>query len=144
MCEGNSIQKKTDWAQFIKELANIHYPKAERIRLVIYNYGTHKAAALYEAFTPEEAKSIEDRFEFHLYSKHGSWLNMEEIELHVLMGKCLNGRIDSMDVVKSELKAWQGRRNNKNCTINWQFKTKDARIKLKRLCPSIKDDDTSN
>lgn len=130
-------KKKTDWAVFIKEIADEHYPEATKIRLVMDNYCTHKAAALYEAFKPEEAKRIWDRFEFIYTPKHGSWLNMAEIELHVLMGQCLNRRIDKMDVMQAETKAWQDHRNNKNSTIDWQFKTENARIKLKKLYPSI-------
>src|SRR3546814_11221240 len=82
-------KKKADWAEFIKEIADTHYPNAEKIRLVMDNYGTHKAAALYEAFRPEEAKRIWDRFEFIYTQKHGSWLNMAEIDIHVLMEKCM-------------------------------------------------------
>ena len=130
-------KKKTDWAGFVKEIADNHYPKAIKIRLVMDNYGTHKASALYEAFRPEEAKRIWDRFEFIYTPKHGSWLNMAEIELHVLMSQCLNRRIDNMKVMLSEAKAWENHRNNKNAIINWQFKTDEARIKLKRLYPSI-------
>lgn len=90
-------KKKTDWAVFVKEIADEHYPEATKIRLVMDNYCTHRAAALYEAFRPEEAKRIWDRFEFIYTPKHGSWLNMAEIELHVLMGQCLNRRIDKME-----------------------------------------------
>lgn len=129
---------KKDWAAFIKEIADTHYPVSTKIRLVMDNYGTHKPAALYEAFEPEEAKRIWDRFEFIYTPKHGSWLNMAEIELHVLMGQCLNRRIDDMEVMKEETKAWQNHRNNKTATIDWQFKNQDARIKLKKLYPSIK------
>ncbi len=130
-------KKKTDWAEFIKEIADNHYPKATKIRLVMDNYGTHKAAALYEAFKPQEAKRIWDRYEFIYTPKHGSWLNMAEIELHVLMGQCLNRRIDNMDFMRAETEAWQNDRNNKNATIDWQFKSEEARIKLKKLYPSI-------
>lgn len=130
---------KTDWAEFIKEIADIHYPTATKIRLVMDNYGTHKPAALYEAFKPEEAKRIWDKFEFIYTPKHGSWLNMAEIELHVLMGQCLNRRIDNMEVMKTEAAAWQNHRNNKKATIDWQFKNEEARIKLKKLYPSIND-----
>ena len=101
------------------------------------NYSTHKAAALYEVFKPEEAKRIWDRFEFIYTPKHGSWLNMAEIELHVLMGQCLNRRIDNMNVMSAETKAWQNHRNNKNTITDWQFKNEEARIKLKKLYPSI-------
>lgn len=128
---------KTDWAVFIKEIAEEHYPSAEKIRLVMDNLGTHKPAALYEAFPPQEAKRIWDRFEFIYTPKHGSWLNMAEIELHVLMGQCLKRRIDNMETMKQEVKAWQQDRNNKKATINWQFTTDKARIKLKKLYPTI-------
>ncbi|MFT4155058.1 IS630 family transposase [Parafilimonas sp.] len=130
-------KKKKDWAEFVKEIADIHYPKATKIRLVMDNYGTHKAAALYETFEPQEAKRIWDRFEFIYTPKHGSWLNMAEIELHVLMGQCLNRRIDDVAVMKSEAAVWQKHRNNKCATINWQFKNEQARIKLKKIYPSI-------
>ena len=129
---------KTDWAKFIKEIADAQYSEAIKIRLVMDNYATHKPFALYETFEPEEAKRIWDRFEFVYTPKHGSWLNMAEIELHVLMGQCLNRRIDDIEVMKQEAEAWQNHRNNKKSTIDWQFKNEDARIKLKKLYPSIK------
>ena len=128
---------KTDWAAFIKEIADKHYPLAQKIRLVMDNLATHKPAALYEAFPPEEAKRIRDRFEFIYTPKHGSWLNMAEIELNVLMGQCLNRRIDNIETIKQEVKAWQQDRNNKEATINWQFTNDKARIKLKKLYPTI-------
>jgi hypothetical protein len=128
---------KIDWARFIKEIADKYYPAAKKIRLVMDNYCTHKASALYEAFAPEEAKRIWDRFEFIYTPKHGSWLNMAEIELHVLTGQCLNRRIDKLETMRSETEAWLNHRNNKKATINWQFKNETARIKLKRLYPSI-------
>lgn len=132
-----AFKKKTDWAQFIKEIADIHYPDAKKIKLVMDNYGTHKAAALYETFTPDEAKRIWDRFEFVYTPKHGSWLNMAEIELHVLMSQCLNRRIDTIEEMQHETKAWQNDRNNKEAKINWQFTNDKARIKLKKLYPTI-------
>jgi hypothetical protein len=101
------------------------------------NLSTHKPSALYETFKPKEAKRIWDRFEFVYTPRHGSWLNMAEIELNVLMGQCLNRRIDSMKIMKEEVKAWENHRNNKKAVINWQFTTQDARIKLKRLYPTI-------
>ena len=128
---------KTDWAAFIKEIADKHYPLAQKIRLVMDNLPTHKPAALYEAFPPEEAKRIWDRFEFIYTPKHGSWLNMAEIELNVLMGQCLNRRIDNIETIKQEVNAWQQDRNNKEATINWQFTNDKARIKLKKLYPTI-------
>ncbi len=128
---------KTDWAVFIKEIADIHYPSAKKIRLVMDNLATHKPAALYETFSPQEAKRLWDRFEFIYTPKHGSWLNMAEIELNVLMGQCLDRRIDSMEIMKQEVKAWQKDRNNKEATINWQFTNEKARVKLKKLNPTI-------
>jgi hypothetical protein len=128
---------KKDWAVFIKQIADEHYPKAEKIRLVMDNLATHKAAALYEVFEPQEAKRIWDKFEFIYTPKHGSWLNMAEIELNVLMGQCLNRRIDNMKEMKEEVEAWQKDRNNKNAVINWQFTNEKARIKLKRLYPTL-------
>jgi len=127
---------KVDWAEFIKDIDD-HYPKAKRITLVMDNLNTHKPGSLYERFSPIEAKRIWDRFEFIFTPKHGSWLNMAEIELNVLNGQCLNRRIDNMETIINEVDAWQNHRNNKNSKINWRFTTKDSRIKLKRLYPSI-------
>lgn len=127
---------KSDWAVFIKEIAD-QYPDAEKIILVMDNLGTHKPGSLYDTFPPELAKAIWDRFEFVFTPKHGSWLNMAEIELNVLMGQCLNRRIDKIDEVSRETKAWETARNNKDAKINWQFKTDDARIKLRRLYPTF-------
>jgi len=128
---------KKDWAVFIKEIADEYYKNAKKITLVMDNLNTHRPSSLYEAFEPKEAKRIWDRFEFIFTPKHGSWLNMAEIELNVLNGQCLNRRIDNINTVKQEVNAWQEHRNNKNAVINWRFETKDARIKLKRLYPSI-------
>lgn len=128
---------KVDWANLVREIADKHYRDAKKITLVMDNLNTHKAAALYDAFQPKEAKRIWDRFEFVYTPKHGSWLNMAEIELHVLMGQCLNRRIDNLKTMKQEAKAWETHRNNKDAKINWQFTTKDARVKLKKLYPSI-------
>jgi hypothetical protein len=130
---------KTDWAKFIKKIADDWYQDATKITLVMDNLSTHKPAALYEAFEPKEAKRIRDRFEFVYTPKHGSWLNMAEIELNVLMGQCLNRRIDNIQKMEKEVLAWQMHRNNKKSIINWQFTNDDARIKLKRLYPTILD-----
>jgi len=130
---------KKDWALLIKEIADDYYPQAEKIMLVMDNLSTHKPSALYEAFLPEEAKRIWDRFEFVYTPKHGSWLNMAEIELNVLMGQCLNRRIGDIEIMKQEANAWQQDRNNKNAIISWQFTTDKARHKLKRLYPTITD-----
>ncbi len=129
-------KKKHDWALFVKEIAD-KYKGAEIITLVMDNYGTHTPGAFYETFSPEEAKELWDRFEFVFTPKHGSWLNMAEIELNVLMGQCLNRRLDTVEKVKRQTNAWETARNNKESQINWQFTTNDARIKLKRLYPKL-------
>jgi hypothetical protein len=129
-------KQKEDWAHFVEEIAG-QYPDAQKITLVMDNYDTHKPGALYDTFPAEKAKKIWDRFEFVFTPKHGSWLNMAEIELNVLMGQCLAGRIPDMEKIKTQVKAWQELRNNKYAKINWQFKTEDARIKLRRLYPSF-------
>jgi hypothetical protein len=129
---------KKEWPFFVKGIAD-NNPTAKKITLVLDNYGTHSPTAFYETFSPEQAKRLWDRFEFARTPKHGSWLNMAEIELHVLNGQCLNRRIPTKQEVTAEVKAWNEARNNKNSKINWRFTTKDARIKLKRLYPSIYD-----
>ena len=139
LVEVTTHKTKKDWAKFIKKIADELYPKANKITLVMDNFKTHSASAFYETFEPEEAKRLWDRFEFVFTPKHGSWLNMAEIELHVLTGQCLNRHLSSIEKIKDEVDAWQDYRNNKESTINWQFTTKDARIKLKRLYPSIDD-----
>lgn len=127
---------KKDWAYFIEEIAEA-YEDAEKITLVMDNLNTHKPGSLYEVFAPEKAKALWDRFEFVYTPKHGSWLNMAEIELNVLSQQCLNRRLEKISEVKSEVDAWQNHRNNRNATINWQFTTNDARIKLRRLYPTL-------
>ena len=130
---------KIDWAAFIKGIADVHYPEAEKITLVMDNFKTHTASSLYEAYPPMEAKRIWDRFNFIFTPKHGSWLNMAEIELNVIQGQCLDRRIDNIEEIRSQVEAWMKTRNSKESKINWQFTTKDARIKLKKLYPSIND-----
>ncbi len=127
---------KSDWAEFIRELTN-RYEKAEKITLVLDNLSTHKLGSLYETFSPEEAKCICDRIEFVYTPKHGSWLNMAEIELNVLIGQCLNRRMDSLAQVVKAVSAWQTRRDNLNAKVNWQFTYQDARVKLRRLYPTL-------
>ena len=126
---------KSDWAEFVRDLAN-RYEDAKKITLVMDNLSTHKPGSLYDAFSPEEAKRIWDRFEFVYTPKHGSWLNMAEIELNVLIRQCLNRRMDSLDQVVTAVAAWQTRRDNLNAKICWQFRTQDARVKLRRLYPT--------
>jgi hypothetical protein len=126
---------KIDWAQFLAELA-AQYPQARKITLVMDNLNTHKPGSLYEAFPPAEAKQLWDRFEFIYTPKHGSWLNMAEIELNVLSAQCLNRRMASLRQVTAAVAAWQGERNNHQAKIQWRFTTADARIKLLRLYPT--------
>ena len=135
--EVTEFKTKKDWAKFVKRIADEMYPHAKKIKLVMDNFRTHDASAFYEEFEPKEAKRIWDRFEFIFTPKHGSWLNMAEIELHVLNGQCLNRHIATIEKVKAEVAAWQEHRNNKNAKINWQFTNEEARVKLKRLYPSI-------
>jgi len=127
---------KKDWACFLEEVAT-QYGSAEKITLVMDNLNTHKPGSLYETFPPDKAKTLWDRFEFVYTPKHGSWLNMAEIELNVLTGQCLNRRIDDIEVVRKEVLAWQEFRNNKNAKVNWQFTAENARIKLSRLYPTL-------
>jgi hypothetical protein len=135
MVELTESKTKVDYAQFLKRISDEMYPDTERITLIADNFGTHTIGAFYEAFAPEEAKRLIDRFEFINTPKHGSWLNMAEIELHVLNTQCLNRHIATMEEMKKEVAAWEKHRNNKNATINWRFTSNDARIKLKRLYP---------
>ena len=131
-------QRKTkkEWACFLEQIA-LQYEDAEKITLVMDNLNTHIPGSLYETFPPAKAKALWDRFEFVYTPKHGSWLNMAEIELNVLAAQCLNRRIDEIEIVEKETQAWQEYRNNKDAKVNWQFTTKDARIKLSRLYPTL-------
>lgn len=131
------FKTKKDWAKFIKEIADKHYPKAKRISIVMDKLSKHSPGSFYETFKPDVAKRLWDRLEFIFTPKHGSWLNMAEIELHVLNAQCLKRHLSTMQSIKREVNAWQRHRNNKNSKINWQFTNKDARIKLKKLYPSF-------
>jgi hypothetical protein len=126
---------KQDWANEVKELLEVRYPEAERARLVCDNLNTHTIGALYIAFSPEEAWQLSRRLEIHYTPKHGSWLNIAEIELSALTKQCLDRRIPDRSTLEKEVKAWEAKRNNQLKVVNWQFTTKDARIKLKHLCP---------
>jgi hypothetical protein len=130
---------KVDWAWCIKELVETHYPAAERLVLVMDNLNTHTPAALYETFPPEEARSLAERLEIHYTPKHGSWLDMAEIELSVLARQCLDRRIPDQATLIQEVAAWEQRRNAQERAINWRFTTTDARIKLKHLYPSLQE-----
>ena len=127
---------KKDWALFIEKIAS-RYDGAEKITLVMDNLNTHNPGSLYETFSPEKAKALWDRFEFVFTPKHGSWLNMAEIELNVLIGQCLNRRMSDINIMRSEVKAWEVARNGLKAKVNWQFTAEDARIKLKRLYPTL-------
>jgi len=128
---------KQDYAQQMKYLVDIRYPEAEKITVVHDHLNTHDPSALYETFEPTEAKRILDKLALHYTPKHGSWLNMAEIELSVLSRQCLARRIPDQESLKQEVAAWEKDRNDQSRTIDWQFTTEDARIKLKKLYPSI-------
>lgn len=128
---------KVDWAQFVKFLLLTVYPEAAVVVLVMDNLNTHSIGSLYEAFDPETARALAARLEIHHTPKHGSWLNMAETELSILSRQCLDRRIESKDILTGEVAAWELARNTRQCKIDWQFTTADARIKLKRLYPSI-------
>ena len=128
---------KTDWAVAMRELVDEDFPEAKKITVVMDNLNTHCPSSLYEAFDPDEAKRILERLEFHYTPKHGSWLNMAEIELSVLGRQCLSRRIPDQEALRREVAAWEKARNAKTSTIDWRFTTEDARIKLKRLYPSF-------
>lgn len=127
----------TDWAEEIRYLAEEVYPDAEKIILVMDNLNTHKPASLYKAFPPEVARRILRRLEIHYTPKHGSWLDIAEIELNVMTRQCLDQRIDNITDLRSELEAWEDERNKNQATVNWQFRTADARIKLSSLYPVL-------
>ena len=128
---------KVDWAEAVRELVDDHFPKAKRITIVMDNLNTHCPSSLYETFHPDEAKRILDRLDIHYTPKHGSWLNMAEIELSVLGRQCLSQRIPDQQTLQREIAAWKKNRNTKGATVDWRFKTEDARIKLKKLYPSF-------
>ncbi len=127
---------KQDWAFFMQEIAQ-RYENAKKITIVLDNLNTHEIGSFYETFQPEEAKTLCDKFEFVYTPKHGSWLNMAEIELNVLTGQCLDRRMDHIEFIRKEVTAWEKNRNNKNAKVNWQFTTENARIKLSRLYPTL-------
>lgn len=128
---------RKDWAECIRDLADVHYPQAEKIILVEDNLNTHTMGSLYEAFEPEEARRLAERLELHYTPKHGSWLNMAEIEIGVLSRQCLSQYIPEKDMMRTEVAAWEQQRNQADVTVDWQFTTADARIKLEKLYPDI-------
>jgi len=128
-----------DWARCIKKLCDEYYPNAKKIILVEDNLNTHSGTSLYETFPPEEARRLLDRLEFHPTPKHGSWLDMAEIELRILQSQCLNRRIDNAAEVRREVEAWEQDRNARQCRIHWTFSIPTARTKMKKVYPSIED-----
>ena len=128
-----------DFAQEVRDLLEVRYPHAEKVVLVMDNLNTHKPAALYEAFEPAVARALIERLEIHYTPKHGSGLNMAEIELSVLSRQCLDRRIPDLETLTREVAAWEQARNADPRPVNWRFTTPDARLKLKRLYPSIQD-----
>ena len=128
---------RIDWAHVIKDLVDVHYPEAEKVVLVLDTLNIHSPGSLYEAFPPAEAKRLADKLEIHHTPKHGSWLNIAEIELSTMSGQCLNRRIPDHETLEHEVAAWEAERNALGGVVNWRFTTGDARVKLKRLYPSI-------
>lgn len=126
-----------DFAHCMRDLVDIHFPQAEKIVLVMDNLNTHKPASLYQTFPPAEARRISEKLEIHYTPKHGSWLNMAEIELSVLQRQCLQARIPDQDTLKEKVAAWEERRNAQRSSVHWRFTTEDARIKLHHLYPTI-------
>lgn len=128
---------KVDWALQIKDLLDNHYTNARKVVLIMDNLNTHTGASLYETFPPHEARRLLERLEIHYTPKHGSWLNIAEIELRVLTGQCLNRRIPDKQTLKREVAQWQNQRNVLQAKVDWRFFTDDARVKLKRLYPTL-------
>lgn len=130
-------RRKVEWATVMKQVSDVLYPHAEKIVVVLDNLNTHTPSAFYETFAPEEARRLVQRFEFHFTPKHGSWLNMAEIELSVLVRQCLDRRLPDIPTLTQEVQAWQQQRNDEVVKVLWQFKMTDARTKLKHLYPQI-------
>ncbi len=128
---------KTDFAEIMRELVDVHFPHAEKIRVVLDNLNTHTPASLYVAFAPAEARRILSKLEFHFTPKHASWLNMVEIELSVLVNQCLKRRIPDLHTLIREVDAWQTLRNSQRATVRWQFDVSQARTRLSRLYPQL-------
>ena len=128
---------RIDWAWQIRDMLQLRYPNAEKVVLVMDNLNTHSTASLYEAFAPAEARRLAERLEIHYTPKHGSWLNIAEIELSVLKRQCLPERIAEIDLMRKQVRSWNENRNTRQAKVNWQFTTTDARIKLKRLYPKL-------
>lgn len=130
---------RRDYAACVRELVDVHYPRAQKIRLVQDNLNTHDGASMYETFSPAEARRILNKIEFHYTPKHGSWLNMAETEIHIMNGQCLDRRLDSQSRLADEVAAWENQRNARKARIHWTFTLAAARRKLRKLYPSIED-----
>ena len=130
---------RQDYALCVRELVDVHYPKAQKIRMVQDNLNTHDGASLYQAFPPAEARRLLDRVEFHYTPKHGSWVNMAETEIRIMNGQCLDRRLDSQSAIAKEVASWEARRNAQEARIHWTFTLAAARRKLRKLYPSIED-----
>lgn len=139
LCVVRITERRTasDWAHYMRFLMDKHYPHAERVILIVDNLNTHNKAAFYEVFPAEEAKRLADRLEIHYTPKHGSWLDIAEIELSILSRQCLNRRIATREEMAKEVMAWQDSRNAQQKQINWRFNVENARCKLKKLYPSL-------
>ena len=135
--EATEHRTRKDWAWWIKGMLDERYPNAIRLRLVLDNLNTHCFASLYETFEPQQARRLAERIEIHYTPKHGSWLNMAEIELSALNGQCLDRRMPDLKTMQSHIAAWENDRNNRQPKIHWHFSTANARIKLKRLYPNL-------
>ncbi len=135
--EASARRTRQDWARWIRGMLEERYPQAERVVLVMDNLNTHGIESLYATYPPEEARALAERLEIHYTPKHGSWLNIAEIELSALCGQCLNRRMPDLATVSEQMRAWEQDRNNRDATVDWQFTTRDARIKLKSLYPKI-------
>ena len=130
---------RLDYAGCVRDLVEVHYPQAKKIRLVQDNLNTHDGASLYEAFAPEVARRLLDRIDWHYTPKHGSWLNMAETEIRIMNGQCLDRRLDSQSIIAREVAAWEAKRNTQQARIHWTFTLAAARRKLRKLYPSIED-----
>ena len=130
-------RKRQDWARFVRDLLVGRYAATQRVVLVMDQLNTHTTGSLYETFAPEEARRLAEKLEIHYTPKHGSWLNMAEIELSALTRQCLDRRISDKKTMKSQVQAWAQRRNKAGATVDWRFTTEDARIRLKKLYPSL-------
>ena len=138
MVKVSKRRTKQDWAYFMRELLDQHYPDAEKIVLVMDNLNTHTPSCFYEVFAPQEARRLTEKLEIHYTPKHGSWLNMAEIELSVLARQCLADRIPTLEQAQQAVAGWTAQRDQAAVTIDWRFTAADARIKLKHLYPTVK------